>query len=374
MRPSHESPFQSLTVPITRASTIVFDSLDDFVNRFTRQPDGFSYGVTGTPTTRALEKEIASLENGAHCVVFPSGQAALTAAALALLKSGDHVLVTDGAYGPFRDFCVRWLAQLGIEVGFYPANCRGAFSEYVRPNTRLIHIEAPASLTMEMPDIPAIVKAARAGGIRTMMDNTWASTVAYRPLEHGVDLSIEAASKLFGGHSDLLMGTVSTNDFELHRKLRDVQSTVGLSVSPDEAALVLRGLHTLELRYKAQAKSTLKIAEWLDEHPMVERVHYPALRSDQDFDLWQRDFTSAGCVLSFSTKHWDLGRYRRFFAKLNHFAIGASWGGVHSLAAFYPGEVHDMRAYKTTELPLIRLSIGLEDVDTLVSELQAAFG
>ncbi len=313
MRPFHESPFQSLTVPITRASTIVFDSLDDFVNRSKRQPDGFTYGVTGTPTTRALEREIASLENGAHCVVYPSGQAALTAPALALLRRGDHFLVSDGAYGPFRDFCVRWLAQMGIEVAFYPANCRGNFKDYVRPNTRLVHIEAPASLTMEMPDISAIVQTARAASIRTMMDNTWASTVAYRPLEHGIDLSIEAASKLMGGHSDLLMGSVSTNDLELHKKLRDVQNAVGFSVSPDEAALVLRGLHTLDLRYKAQAKTTLDIAEWLDDHPIVEKVHYPAMRSHPDFDLWQRDFTSGGCVLSFSTKYSDLSQYKDFF-------------------------------------------------------------
>ncbi|SIO72365.1 cystathionine beta-lyase [Burkholderia sp. GAS332] len=369
-----ESPFQSLTVPITRASTIVFDSLDDFVNRWARQPDGFSYGVTGTVTTRALEREIAKLENAAHCVVLPSGQAALTAAAMALLRSGDHILVTDGSYGPFKDFCVRWLAQMAIGVDFYPAGFRGAISDYVKPNTRLIHIEAPASLTMEIPDIAAIVKTARDRGIRTMMDNTWASAVAYRPLEHGIDLSIEAASKLFGGHSDLLMGSVSTNDIELHKKLRDVQNAVGLAVSPDDAALVLRGLHTLELRYKAQAKSTLKIAEWLDAQPRVERVHYPALRSDQSFELWQRDFTSGGCVLSFSADGSDVSDYRSFFSKLKHFAIGASWGGVHSLAAFYPSEIHASRTFRTTDSPLVRLSIGLEDVDTLLAELEAALG
>jgi cysteine-S-conjugate beta-lyase len=363
-------PFKSLSPGVFRASTIVFDSYEDFVGRKSRQPDGFSYGLTGTPTNRELEARIAELEGARHCVVVSSGQGGLIASVLPFVKAGDHVLISDASYGGLKAFAHDWLARLGVEIGVYPADIGARIEEWVRPNTRMICIESPGTISMEMPDVPAIVKVARARSILTMMDNTWASPLGFRPLDHGVDLSVEAATKFFGGHSDLLMGAISTNDFQLYEQLREAQATIGLAASADDCFLVLRGLETFRLRFEQQAKNTLRVARWLEAHPAVDRVLFAPLESHPGHAVWKRDFSASGCLFSFELKPAPEQAIAALFNSLRVFSIGASWGGTHSLIAFYPASIQRARKFPPTDRPIVRVSIGLEDIDALIADLE----
>ncbi|BEG73708.1 cystathionine beta-lyase [Achromobacter xylosoxidans] len=364
--------FASLSPAVQRASTVVFDSLDAFVNRKHRQPDGFSYGVTGTPTARLLEDRIAALEGGRHCVITPSGAAALMTVVMGFVRGGDHLLLSAACYGALKTFGEKWLAHMGVDVELYDPSIGAGIEALIRPATRMICIEAPGTVTMEMADVPAIAAAARRHGVLTMMDNTWASPLGFQPLAHGVDFSVEAATKFFGGHSDVLMGSISMNDADHYAVLRETQSILGQQVSPDDCFLVLRGLETLALRLRAQSDATLRVAEWLQAQPQVERLLYPPLPSDPGHGLWQRDFRTNGCLFSMVLAPAPEAAFNGFFDSLRHFAIGASWGGVHSLAAYYPAGLQAGRAFPATDRPIVRLSIGLEDVDTLQDDLRGA--
>ncbi|CUR81143.1 cystathionine beta-lyase [Achromobacter xylosoxidans] len=364
--------FASLSPAVQRASTVVFDSLDAFVNRKHRQPDGFSYGVTGTPTARLLEDRIAALEGGRHCVITPSGAAALMTVVMGFVRGGDHLLLSAACYGALKTFGEKWLAHMGVDVELYDPSIGAGIEALIRPATRMICIEAPGTVTMEMADVPAIAAAARRHGVLTMMDNTWASPLGFQPLAHGVDFSVEAATKFFGGHSDVLMGSISMNDADHYAVLRETQSILGQQVSPDDCFLVLRGLETLALRLRAQSDATLRVAEWLQSQPQVERLLYPPLPSDPGHALWQRDFRTNGCLFSMVLAPAPEAAFNGFFDSLRHFAIGASWGGVHSLAAYYPAGLQAGRAFPATDRPIVRLSIGLEEVDTLKDDLRGA--
>lgn len=364
--------FASLSPAVQRASTVVFDSLDAFVNRKHRQPDGFSYGVTGTPTARLLEDRIAALEGGRHCVITPSGAAALMTVVMGFVRGGDHLLLSAACYGALKTFGEKWLAHMGVDVELYDPSIGAGIEALIRPATRMICIEAPGTVTMEMADVPAIAAAARRHGVLTMMDNTWASPLGFQPLAHGVDFSVEAATKFFGGHSDALMGSISMNDADHYAVLRETQSILGQQVSPDDCFLVLRGLETLALRLRAQSDATLRVAEWLQAQPQVERLLYPPLPSDPGHGLWQRDFRTNGCLFSMVLAPAPEAAFNGFFDSLRHFAIGASWGGVHSLAAYYPAGLQAGRAFPATDRPIVRLSIGLEEVDTLKDDLRGA--
>ncbi|MFY2003093.1 cystathionine beta-lyase [Achromobacter xylosoxidans] len=364
--------FASLSPAVQRASTVVFDSLDAFVNRKHRQPDGFSYGVTGTPTARLLEDRIAALEGGRHCVIAPSGAAALMTVVMGFVRGGDHLLLSAACYGALKTFGEKWLAHMGVDVELYDPSIGAGIEALIRPATRMICIEAPGTVTMEMADVPAIAAAARRHGVLTMMDNTWASPLGFQPLAHGVDFSVEAATKFFGGHSDVLMGSISMNDADHYAVLRETQSILGQQVSPDDCFLVLRGLETLALRLRAQSDATLRVAEWLQSQPQVERLLYPPLPSDPGHGLWQRDFRTNGCLFSMVLAPAPEAAFNGFFDSLRHFAIGASWGGVHSLAAYYPAGLQAGRAFPATDRPIVRLSIGLEEVDTLKDDLRGA--
>lgn len=364
--------FASLSPAVQRASTVVFDSLDAFVNRKHRQPDGFSYGVTGTPTARLLEDRIAALEGGRHCVITPSGAAALMTVVMGFVRGGDHLLLSAACYGALKTFGEKWLAHMGVDVELYDPSIGAGIEALIRPATRMICIEAPGTVTMEMADVPAIAAAARRHGVLTMMDNTWASPLGFQPLAHGVDFSVEAATKFFGGHSDVLMGSISMNDAGHYAVLRETQSILGQQVSPDDCFLVLRGLETLALRLRAQSDATLRVAEWLQSQPQVERLLYPPLPSDPGHGLWKRDFRTNGCLFSMMLAPAPEAAFNGFFDSLRHFAIGASWGGVHSLAAYYPAGLQAGRAFPATDRPILRLSIGLEEVDTLKDDLRGA--
>ena len=371
--PAVPGGFRNLSTAVWRASTVLFDSIDDFTRRRDRLFDGYSYGVTGTPTSRELERRIAELEHAAHCVVVPSGQAALCLVLLTLLKQGDHLLVSDAAYGPLKSFAGEWMAGLGVEVSFYPATDGAEIQAWLRPNTRLICAESPASLTMEMQDLPALARVAREHGVLTMVDNTWATPLGFRPLDFGIDCCVEAASKSMGGHSDVLLGAVSTSDRALYERLRRTQSTMGQAVSPEDCFLVLRGLETLGIRVAAQGSDALAVARWLADRPEVSQVLFPPLPGSPGHALWARDFQAAGCVLSFIPADWSSDATEAFFGELKQFRIGASWGGVHSLAALYPATEQQGRSHPTVTEAVIRLSIGLEGQALLIGDLEAAF-
>ncbi|SFM04430.1 cystathionine beta-lyase [Variovorax sp. OV329] len=364
--------FDSLSPPVWRASTIVFDSLDDFVARRTRQPDGFSYGVTGTPTTRELERRIAALEDGRHCIVLPSGQAALVASLLTFVRRGDHLLVSAACYGALKAFADGWLASFGVAVEYFDPAIGEEIEDLFRPQTQMIYLEAPGSITMEMHDSTAIARAARRHGVTTMMDNTWAGPLGFRPLAHGIDLSIEAATKYMGGHSDLLMGSIATNDAVRHERLRETQSVLGHYVSPEDCFLVMRGLETMRLRQEAQSAAALSIARWLQRQSAVQEMLYPPLPADRGHALWKRDYKTSGCLFSMVLRPAPESAHRAFFDALERFAIGASWGGVHSLAAYYPAALQAARPFARTDQPIVRLSIGLEGAEALIPDLERA--
>lgn len=366
--------FASLVPPVWRASTVVFKSLDDFISRRNRLPDGFSYGTTGTPTQRALEGRIAELDAAAHCVVFPSGQAAICSILLAFLKSGDHLLMTDAAYGLAKTFALERLVPLGVEVELYEPRIGAGIEARLRPNTKVIWLESPGTVTMELEDVPAIAAAARARGVLTAIDNTWASPLGFSPLLHGVDLCVHACTKYMGGHSDVLMGSVSTNDESLYRSLRGLQSLMGLAVSAEDCFLVSRGLDTLEVRVERQAASALTIAKRLAEHGLVRRVLFPALHGAADHRMWARDFKRSGCLMSLELVDAPYDAYRALFREMKLFSIGASWGGARSIAAFYPAEELQKRSYGDVRGPVVRLSIGLENPQALLDELLLALG
>lgn len=365
-------PFSSLSPGVFRASTVVFDSLEDFVNRKQRQPAGYSYGITGTPTARRLERDIAQLEGGKYCIVTPSGQSALCTAVMGFVRGGDHLLISAASYGALQTFARTWLSSFGVEVEIYAPDIGAGISALIKPNTRMICLEAPGTVTMEMPDIPAIVAAAKSHSVMTMMDNTWASPLAFKPIEAGVDLSVEAATKFFGGHSDVLLGAITMRDHGYYETLRETQSIMGQQASPEDCFLVLRGLETLRVRYAAQSQSALELAGWLKQQPVVQDVLFPPLESDAGHAIWKRDFGPGGCLFSIILKTKPQSAYSAFFAALRHFAIGASWGGVHSLAAFYPAVAQQSRQFSRTDQPIIRLSIGLEPAQTLQEDLANA--
>lgn len=364
--------FASLVPPVWRASTVVFDSLDDFVARKDRLPDGYSYGTTGTPTQRVLEQAIAALDGVPHCVVFPSGQAAICATMLALLRAGDHLLMVDSAYGPARRFADERLRALGVEVDYYPPRVGTGIAEWLKPNTRLVWMESPGTMTMELQDVAAIAAAARARGVTTGIDNTWASPLGFPAAAHGVDLVVHACTKYLGGHSDVLMGSVSTATASLYRALRELQAGLGLAVSAEDCFLVERGLQTLQVRQRHQAASALALAQRLAAHPAVRQLLYPPLPGAPDHDLWARDHRLGGCVMSLQLKAAPFDAYRALFGALRVFRIGASWGGVHSVAAYCPVEELARRRHASVRAPLLRLSVGLEDPQRLADDVLGA--
>ena len=365
--------YASLSPAVWRGSTVVFDTFEDFVSRKNRQPDGYSYGITGTPTARRLEHRIAELEGARHCIVLPSGASALITTVMAFVRGGDHVLISESCYGSLKSFGRLWLAKMGVDVEFYPPTIDAGIEALIRPTTRMICLEAPGTVTMEMQDIDAITAIAKRHGVLTMMDNTWASPLFFKAVEHGVDFVVQAATKYFGGHSDVLMGTVSLNDLHNYSVLRETQSTFGQATSPEDCFLVERGLQTYALRLREQSRKALNVARWLENHPLVKQVLFPALESHPGHRIWREQFQGSGCLLSIVLETpREEATFGAFFNALKHFPIGASWGGTHSLIAYYPAAQQTSRLYSPTDQPIVRLSIGLEDETLLIADLAQA--
>lgn len=365
--------YESLTVPVHRASTIRYPDADAFVSRFQRGVDGYVYGLYGTPTHRYLEYKITELHGGCRTALAPSGQAAITISMLTLLKSGDRVLIADTVYGPVRDFALNELEALGVTVVFYDPTDLVALEQLVDDTTRLVWVESPGSVTMEMQDIPAIVRIAHERGALVGCDNSWASPLNYKPLAHGADLVVEALSKHLAGHSDILMGSVTVRDDALGYKLKAAFGRMGIGVSPDDCALVARGIETLAVRLHRASASAAVIADWLSQHPLVEQVLFPALPGSPGHDIWKRDFAGSCGVLTFTIRPDASPSIAAALDALRLISIGASWGGTRSLIA--PTSVRSLRSVRPWTGPdyLLRLSLGLEHPADITADLERFF-
>ena len=350
--------------PVVHASTVLFPDAATLAARSQK----YTYGTTGTPTTDALASAINDLEGSAGTILVPSGLAAVTVALLAFVSAGDHLLIVDSVYGPTRRFADTMLRRLGVEVEYYEPRIGAAITHRLRPNTRVVFTESPGSNTFEIQDVPAIAAAAKAIGATVMMDNTWATPLYFRPLDHGVDISIHAATKYPAGHSDVLLGTVSANA-SAWPKLWDAFVALGICPAPDDVYQVLRGLRSMGIRLERHAESALSIARWLEEQPGVGAVLHPALESHPDHALWKRDFSGASGVFSVALAGGGQAQAHACLDALKIFGLGYSWGGFESLAV--PVNLSDRTVAKGPYPgPLIRLQIGLEDVADLKSDLQ----
>jgi cystathionine beta-lyase len=361
--------FRALSVPVERASTVVFPNCESAVGGWNVDEVGYTYGIHGTPTVLALAGRIAELEGGTRTLLVPSGLAALTLVDMAILSAGSHVLIPDNVYVPNRLLAIKLLQRFGVEASFYPADAGASVAEHFRPNTHLIWVESPGSITMEMQDVPAIAAAAHAHGVIVAMDNTWAAGVLFKAFEHGVDVSVQALTKYVGGHSDLLMGSVTVRDEALLSRLGETRARMGLSVSPDECSLALRGLQTLAVRLRHAEASALTIANWLSARPEVETVLHPALESCPGHAFWKRDFSGANGLFSFVFRQKFSGaQVRAFVNALDLYEIGYSWAGTTSLAVTY--NLNHTRGASPYGDRLVRLSIGMEDTDDLIADLK----
>ncbi|WGD30455.1 PLP-dependent transferase [Ancylobacter sp. WKF20] len=363
--------YASLAVPTYRASTIVYPDGEAFLRRAERGADGYTYGLHGTPTTRTLEDQLTRLQGGARTLIVPSGQAAISLVMLAVLKPGDHVLIPDNAYPPVRALCADYLEPRGIAHTVYDPMIGAGIDGLIEARTRLLWIEAPGSGSMEVPDVPALIAAARARGVLTGCDNTWATALLFKPLAHGADFACEALTKYVGGHSDLLLGSITVADIALHRQLRAMMGTLGIGVSPDDCALALRGIQTMAVRLAHVGQVAEDFARRLVGRPGVAAVLHPALPSHPGHTAYNRDFRGGSGVFSLVLDAGCEARLGAALSGLKVFAIGASWGGTHSLVA--PQEIAAIRSATAWPHagPLLRLSIGLEDPAELWDDLAA---
>lgn len=361
--------------PVYHVSTILFDDLAALDNAGSQTlsptPETYDYGRIATPTSVAFETAMAELEGAFGTVTAPSGLGAITTALLSFVEAGDHILIVDTAYAPTRRFSTMLLKRMGVEAEFYDPHLGADIASLFRPNTRVLFMESPGSLTFEIQDVPAMAAAAREAGIVSMVDNTWASPLFCQPISLGVDVSIQAATKYVGGHSDVMMGTISLADEELYKKVKWTAVVLGSSAGPDDHYLALRGLRTMGVRLAQHQANALTIAQWLQERPEVERVLYPALPDDPGHEIWARDFSGASGLMSFLLKPADEVAFAAFMDGLELFPLGASWGGYESLSI--PGDPAKLRtATSWTETGrLVRLHIGLEDVEDLQADLEA---
>lgn len=365
--------FAAYPTPIHHASTVLFKDVASLRSGDWRSKQAYTYGLHGTPTTFTLEARLAAIEGGTHCLLAPSGLAAISMILLALLKSGDDVLLPENVYNPTRELG-RWLASdFGVSARFYDPLVGAGIADLIQPNTTLIWTEAPGSVSMEVPDLRAICAAAHDKGILVALDNTWAAGLALRGFDVGADIVMQALTKYQSGGSDVLMGAVITRDTAINDRIATSHMRLGMGVGGDDAWLVLRGLETMKLRFDAHDASARKVAAWLKGRPEIAKVLHPAFEDCPGHDVWKRDFTGAGGLFSvvfdarFSGEQVD-----RFVDALALFGIGYSWGGTHSLAV--PYRMQGMRRDWPDTGPLVRFNIGLEGTDDLIADIEQALG
>lgn len=369
----------SVNPVVQRASSLVFDSLANKKHATINRAKGeLFYGRRGTLTHFALQDAMTELEGGAGCYLYPCGAAAVTNSILSFVENGDHVLMTGAAYEPTQDFCNVVLKKLGVSTTFYDPMIGGKIADLVQPNTKVLFLEAPSSLTMEVADIPAIVSAVRNINpeIVIMIDNTWAAGVLFKALEYGIDISIQAGTKYLVGHSDVMIGTAVANA-RCWDQLREHSYLMGQMVDADSAYITIRGLRTLNIRLKQHEESSIKVAQWLAQQPEVKAVYHPALPSCPGNTFFKRDFSGSSGLFSFELKQKLTQQQLEVF--MNHFELftmAYSWGGFESLILYnQPEEVMKIRPniQRKLEGTLIRIHIGLENVDDLIEDLSAGF-
>jgi len=373
----------SVNTPIYQTSTVIFPTIEDYTSAgkgklFYSENEGgtavdFSYGIAGTPTTFALQKALKILEKGDDCVIVPSGLSAITTSLLAFLKANDHLLMVDSVYGPTRRFCTKILSKLGVEITYYDPLIGGAIKKLVKKNTKVIFLESPGSLTFEVQDVPAIVKVAKSAGITTIIDNSWATPMFFNPLELGVDVSIQAITKYIGGHSDLILGAIITKG-KAGEEIINAYRNLGITASPHDCWLALRGLRTMAARLERQQKSTAKIVSWIKKRPEVTRVLFPADSHDPGYKLWKKLYKGSASLFSIVLKEKITKKSaNKLINSLKLFGIGASWGGYESLVInFDPSTIRTATKWQEKG-QCIRFYIGLEDPDDLIKDLENGF-
>ena len=369
----------SVNSVIQRASSLVFDTVEEKkIATRNRAKGGLFYGRRGTLTHFSLQEAMCELEGGAGCALFPCGAAAVANTILAFVEQGDHILMTNTAYEPSQDFCTKILSKLGVTTGWFDPLIGEGIAEFIQPNTRIVFLESPGSLTMEVHDVPAIVKAVRSKAPEAiiMIDNTWAAGVLFKALEFDIDISIQAATKYLIGHSDGMIGTAVSNA-RCWDQLRENAYLMGQMVDADTAYMTSRGIRTLGVRLRQHHESSLKVAEWLAQHPQVERVNHPALPDSKGHEFWQRDFTGSSGLFSFVLKkRLNNDELASYLDNFSLFSMAYSWGGFESLIlANQPEQIAALRPGGEVDFSgtLIRLHIGLENVDDLIADLAAGF-
>ncbi|MFO1170129.1 MAG: cystathionine beta-lyase [Hyphomicrobiaceae bacterium] len=372
VHPTAQAPkgFKSLVTPVYRGSTVVFDSVAETADDWRQERNGYSYGLYGTPTTLELGQRIAELEGAHHTFLVPGGQAAIALVYLSFCKAGSHGLVPHSLYGPSRQMAQGLLKGLGIEIEVYDPMIGDGIGKLIRPNTALVWTESPGSITMEIQDVPAIARATKAAGVPLAIDNTYAAGVLFDAFAHGADVSVQALTKYVGGHSDILMGSVSVADAALYETVGAAWAQLGMAVSPDDASLALRGLQTMGLRLAHLERVTLEVANWLAQRDEVESVLHPALPQFPGHEIWKRDFTGSASVFSFVFRPGVAPEaVAAFVDRLKLFRIGYSWGGATSLVTIYPKLKRPGRDYGGR---LVRLNIGFEEPADLIADLEQA--
>jgi cysteine-S-conjugate beta-lyase len=372
----HPERFEgAVNTPVFRASTILSETVAEWEqkkrDRAGEKP-GTYYGLMGTPTKHLLEEALAELEGGYKCQIYPSGLAACTIPLLGYVSAGDHVLVTDSVYGPTRRFCDQQLKRLGVTTTYYDPRIGSGIAGLMQPNTRLVFVESPGSLTFEMQDIPAIAAAAHERGAVVMMDNTWGTPLYFKPFEHGVDVSIQATTKYVVGHSDVIMGSVTCTK-AAWPALKAVTTDYGQTAAPDDCYLAARGLRTMAMRLERHWQSGVALAQWIAARPEVERVLHPALPGDPGHALWKRDFRGACGLFGVVLKPMRVEARDALLDALELYGIGASWGGFESLAM--PFDLKGMRsATRWPDAgPCFRIHAGLEHIDDLIADMAQGF-
>jgi cystathionine beta-lyase len=367
---SQKASLKSLTTPVERASTVVFDSVEKLRKRDWLDKNQYTYGLLGTPTTRKLEEQLAMIDGVPHAMLLPSGLSAISTTLLALLKSGDRVLMPSNSYEPGLTFLRSLQSQFHVELDFYdPAHPENLV---IKENTKLLWIETPGSVTMEVADLPALAKIAHAHGVLVAIDATWAAGIALPAFELGADIVIQALTKYQSGGSDVMMGSITVESDSIYQQLREMQIKLGLGVSPEDCHLILRSLPHYPLRYHAQDQSARAIATRLKQQPLIEAVLHPALPGAPGHEIWTRDFSAAASLFSIVFKpEITQAQIDRFVESLQLFHLGFSWGGAVSLAIPYlRNQMHAGYAYEGC---LVRFYIGLEDTQDLIADLEQAF-
>lgn len=361
--------YRSLASPVFRGSTTLFPDAASVNDSWDQYEVGYTYGLYGTPTTFELAGKICELEKGYRTIITPGGQGAIALINLSFLRAGDHMLVPESVYTPNRQLVRQVLRRFGVDSSFYPAGIGAGIKDLIRENTKLIWSESPGSITMEIEDVPAIVEAAHARNVLVVLDNTWSAGIYFDAFAHEVDITMQALTKYVGGHSDLLMGSVTVKDPKLYQQLGATQQLLGSAASPDDCSLALRGMRTMAVRLKHIEASALQIAHWLASRPEIELVLHPALEGSPGHEIWKRDFSGSSGVFSIvfkreATKQQVLA----FVDALEFFEIGYSWGGVTSLAVAY--DFHRSKNRPDYGHRIVRLNIGLEDTADLIADLE----